>query len=54
MEIKSKHRIVARAPYMLYMPFSDMRNFVSMLPEDKRKDIEADFDSLRALSLIHI
>ena len=48
MEIKSKHRIVARAPYMLYMPFSDMRNFVSMLPEDKRKDVEADFDSLRA------
>lgn len=33
---------------MLYMPFSDMRNFVAMLPEDKRKDIEADFDSLRA------
>ncbi len=48
MEIKSKHRSVARAPYMLYMPFSDLRNFVAMLPEDKKQGIEADFDSLHA------
>lgn len=47
MKINSKHRSVARAPYMLYMPFSDMRNFVAMLPEDKRQGIEADYDSIR-------
>ena len=47
MKINSKHRSVARAPYMLYMPFSDMRNFVSMLPEDKRQGVEADYDSIR-------
>lgn len=49
MEIKSKHRIVARAPYMLYMPFSDMRNFVNMLPEDKKQGVSADYDSLHAV-----
>lgn len=48
MEIKSKHRSVARAPYMLYMPFSDLRNFVAMLPEDKEQGVEADFDSIHA------
>ena len=48
MEVKSKHRSVRRAPYMLYMPFADLRNFVAMLPEDKKKDIEADYDSLHA------
>lgn len=47
MKINSKHRSVARAPYMLYMPFSDMRNFVVMLPEDKRQGVEADYDSIR-------
>ena len=47
MKINSKHRSVARAPYMLYMPFSDMRNFVAMLPEDKRQGVEADYDSIR-------
>lgn len=46
MKINSKHRSVARAPYMLYMPFSDMRNFVAMLPEDKRQGVEADYDSI--------
>lgn len=48
MEIKSKHRSVARAPYMLYMPFSDMRNFVAMLPEDKKQGVEADYDTIHA------
>ena len=48
MEIKSKHRSVARAPYMLYMPFSDMRNFVTMLPEDKKQGVEADYDTIHA------
>ena len=47
MKINSKHRSVARAPYMLYMPFSDMRNFGAMLPEDKRQGVEADYDSIR-------
>lgn len=47
MKINSKHRSVARAPYMLYMPFSDMRNFVAMLPEDKKQGVEADYDSIR-------
>lgn len=47
MKINSKHRSVARAPYMLYMPFSDMRNFVAMLPEDKRQGVESDYDSIR-------
>ena len=47
MKINSKHRSVARAPYMLYMPFSDMRNFLAMLPEDKRQGVEADYDSIR-------
>ena len=47
MKINSKHRSVARAPYMLYMPFSDMRNFVAMLPADKRQGVEADYDSIR-------
>ncbi|MDD6253090.1 MAG: hypothetical protein ACI3ZO_05430 [Candidatus Cryptobacteroides sp.] len=49
MEIKSKHRIVARAPYMLYMPFADMRNFVNMLPEDKKQGVSADYDTLHAV-----
>lgn len=48
MKINSKHRSVARAPYMLYMPFSDMRNFVAMLPEDKKQGVEADYDTIHA------
>ena len=43
-EIKSKKAVVSKAPYELYMAFSDMRNFVNMLPEDKRKDVTADYD----------
>ena len=49
MDIKSKHRIVKRAPYMLYLPFSDMRNFLNMLPEDKKQGVTADFDSISAV-----
>lgn len=49
MNIKSKHRIVKRAPYMLYLPFSDMRNFLNMLPEDKKQGVTADFDSISAV-----
>lgn len=47
-EIKSRHAVVSKAPYMLYMGFTDMRNFVQMLPEDKRKGITADFDTVKA------
>lgn len=47
-EINSKRAVVSKAPYELYMLFVDMRNFVQMLPEDKKEGIEADFDSLHA------
>ena len=46
-EIKSKHAIVSRQPYELYMGFTDMRNFVQFLPEDQKKGIEADYDSIK-------
>ena len=39
----SKHGIVSRPPFDLYMAFTDMRNFVQMLPEDKREGVTADF-----------
>lgn len=45
---KSKHAIVKRPQYSLYMAMTDMRNLVGMLPEDKRQDISADFDTLTA------
>ena len=48
-EIKSKHAVVSRPPYQLYMAFVDMRNFVQFLPEDKKKDVEADYDSIKAV-----
>ncbi len=47
-ECKSKHGLVARQPYELYMSFVDMRNFVQYVPEDKREGIEADYDTLSA------
>ncbi len=46
-EIKSRHATVSRQPYELYMGFVDMRNFVQFLPEDKKKDVTADYDSIR-------
>lgn len=42
----SKHGVVSRSPFELYMTFTDMRNFVQMLPEDKKSMVQADFDSL--------
>lgn len=48
-EIKSKRATVSKAPYELYMAFVDMRNFVQFLPEDKRADVTADFDSIHAV-----
>ena len=48
MVINSKKRTVARPPYQLYMPFADMRNFVAMLPPDKKEGVEADYDTIHA------
>ena len=47
-EIESKHGIVSRQPYELYMSFTDLSNFVKMLPEDKRGSVQADYDTLTA------
>ena len=47
-EIKSKRAVVSKAPYELYMAFADMSNFVQFVPEDKREDVTADFDSIHA------
>ena len=33
---------------MLYLPFADMRNFVKVIPDDKKEGITADFDTLHA------
>ena len=46
-EIKSRHAIVSRQPYELYMGFTDMRNFLQFLPEEKKAGITADYDSVR-------
>lgn len=40
--------MVSRSQFELYMSFVDMRNFVQMLPEDKRSAVTADFDNLTA------
>lgn len=48
-EIKSKRAVVSTPPYQLYMAFTDMRNFIQYLPEDKRSDVQADFDSIKAM-----
>ncbi|MBO4743717.1 MAG: hypothetical protein J5533_08800 [Bacteroidales bacterium] len=47
-EFESKHGIVSRAPYELYMAFVDMRNFMNFLPEDKKQGVTADYDSIHA------
>lgn len=46
--IESKHGIVSRQPYELYMSFTDLQNFQRMLPEDKKGMVTADFDTLTA------
>ena len=48
-EFKSKKGLVSKPPYQLYMAFTDMRNFVQFLPEDKKADVTADFDSIHAM-----
>ena len=47
-EIESKHGIVSRQPYELYMSFVDMRNFLAMLPADKKEGVQADYDTITA------
>ena len=39
-EIRSKHGVVSKAPYELYMGFADMRNFTRMVPEDKVETVK--------------
>ena len=39
---------MSKAPYELYMAFVDMRNFMQFLPEDKKEDVTADYDSIKA------
>lgn len=48
-KIKSKTALVSKAPYELYMVFTDMSNFVRFLPEDKKAEVTADYDSLHAV-----
>lgn len=47
-EYNSKHGLVSRPPYELFMAFTDMRNFRQMLPEDKRETVNATFDTIEA------
>lgn len=47
-DYKSKHGMVSKQPFELYMAFVDMRNFLQMLPEDKRQGVEADYDRISA------
>ena len=47
-EYESKHGIVSKQNYELYMSFTDMRNFLAMLPEDKKQGVTADMDSISA------
>lgn len=45
---ESKHGIVKRPPYDLYMSFVDMRNFEQMIPVEKREGVKADYDTITA------
>jgi len=47
-QINSKHSLVSRTPSELYMAFTDMRNFVNFVPEEKKTSVKADFDSFSA------
>ncbi len=47
-KIESKHGVVSRQPYELYMSFTDLSNFRNMLPEDKKEMVTADMDTLTA------
>lgn len=47
-QYSSKHGTVSKPPYELYLSFADMRNFLQMLPEDKKQGVKADFDTIEA------
>lgn len=47
-EIISKHGQVSRQPFELYMMFVDMRNFLNFVPESRKADVTADYDTLTA------
>lgn len=47
-EYKSKHGLVSKSPYELFMAFADMSNFKRMLPQDKQDAVTADYDTLTA------
>ena len=47
-EIKSKRGVVSKPAHELYMAFTDMRNFLQFLPEDKKEGVTADYDSIHA------
>ena len=48
-EFRSRKATVSKAPYELYMAFVDMRNFIQFLPEEKKADVTADYDSIHAM-----
>ena len=50
-QYSSKHGIVSRQPAEIYMAFTDMRNFLAMLPEDKKQGVTADYDTISAMDL---
>lgn len=47
LEYKSKHGVVRKSPFELYMAFVDMRNFQAMIPQDKRDMVTADYDTIK-------
>ena len=47
-DYNSKHGLVSRPPYELFMAFTDMRNFKQMLPEDKKDSVNATYDTIEA------
>lgn len=47
-EYISKHGTISRSPFEMYMAFVDMRNFMQMIPDDKKDMVVADFDTIQA------
>lgn len=47
-QYNSKHGIVSRPQTDIYMIFTDLRNFLNFLPEDRKAGVTADFDTLSA------
>lgn len=47
-EIISKHGLVSKQPFELYMAFVDMRSFLQYVPESGKADVHADYDTISA------